>query len=94
FRVDVPTTQSQPIESTQGMHRTTISLVNVNEEEDESTEDDYELRRREKGKEMDSNATNDDELPTEKVSQELMDEMSQTVDEAKLRKVVDEMLRQ
>ncbi|GKD47717.1 hypothetical protein Tco_1276693, partial [Tanacetum coccineum] len=36
----------------------------------------------------------DDELPTEKVSQELVEEMSQTVDEAKLRKVVDEMLRQ
>ncbi|GJR72592.1 hypothetical protein Tco_0084957 [Tanacetum coccineum] len=36
----------------------------------------------------------DDELPTEKVSQELVDEMSQSVDEAKLRKVVDEMLRQ
>ncbi|GJQ99733.1 hypothetical protein Tco_0522718 [Tanacetum coccineum] len=36
----------------------------------------------------------DDELPTKKVSQKLVDEMSQTVDEAKLRKVVDEMLRQ
>ncbi|GJY58887.1 hypothetical protein Tco_0458779 [Tanacetum coccineum] len=36
----------------------------------------------------------DDVLSNEKVSQELMDEMSQTVDEAKLRKVVDEMLRQ
>ncbi|GJW35056.1 hypothetical protein Tco_0057976 [Tanacetum coccineum] len=36
----------------------------------------------------------DDVLPNEKVSQELMDEISQTVDEAKLRKVVDEMLRQ
>ncbi|GJZ95809.1 hypothetical protein Tco_0668143 [Tanacetum coccineum] len=36
----------------------------------------------------------DDEIPTEKVSQELVNEMSQTVDEAKLRKVVDEMLRQ
>ncbi|GKA28657.1 hypothetical protein Tco_0714902 [Tanacetum coccineum] len=36
----------------------------------------------------------DDELPTKKVSQELVDEMSQTVDEARLRKVADEMLRQ
>ncbi|GKD30478.1 hypothetical protein Tco_1241256 [Tanacetum coccineum] len=36
----------------------------------------------------------DDEVPTEKVSQELVEEMSQTIDEAKLRKVVDEMLRQ
>ncbi|GJW01703.1 hypothetical protein Tco_1556954 [Tanacetum coccineum] len=41
-----------------------------------------------------SYATNDDDLPTEKVSQKLMAEMSKTVDEAKLRKVVDEMLRQ
>ncbi|GJQ90824.1 hypothetical protein Tco_0001963 [Tanacetum coccineum] len=37
----------------------------------------------------DSYATNDDELPTEKVSQELMEEISQTVDEAKLHKVND-----
>nr|GEU69529.1 hypothetical protein [Tanacetum cinerariifolium] len=35
----------------------------------------------------------DDELLAEKVSQELVEEMSETVDEAKLRKVVDEMLR-
>ncbi|GJV78127.1 hypothetical protein Tco_1509711 [Tanacetum coccineum] len=41
-----------------------------------------------------SYASDDDVLPNEKVSQELMDEMSQTVDEAKLRKVIDEMLRQ
>ncbi|GKC87301.1 hypothetical protein Tco_1147950 [Tanacetum coccineum] len=41
----------------------------------------------------DSYATDDDELPTEKVSQEIVDEMSQTVDEAKLHKVVNEMLR-
>ncbi|GJU11809.1 hypothetical protein Tco_1134205 [Tanacetum coccineum] len=43
---------------------------------------------------INSYVSNDDVLPNEKVSQELMDEMSQTVDEAKLRKVVDEMLRQ
>ncbi|GKD08004.1 hypothetical protein Tco_1187689 [Tanacetum coccineum] len=42
----------------------------------------------------DTYATDDDELPTEKVSQELVEEMSQTVDEAKLRKVVNKMLRQ
>ncbi|GKD61637.1 hypothetical protein Tco_1299146 [Tanacetum coccineum] len=42
----------------------------------------------------DSYAIDDDELPTEKVSQELVEEMSQTVDETKLRKVVNEMLRQ
>ncbi|GJX83070.1 hypothetical protein Tco_0332551 [Tanacetum coccineum] len=43
---------------------------------------------------MDSYATEDDEIPYKKVSQELVDEISHTVDEAKLRKVVDEMLRQ
>ncbi|GJU52196.1 hypothetical protein Tco_1225910 [Tanacetum coccineum] len=43
---------------------------------------------------INSYVSNDDVLPNEKVSQELMDEMSQTVDEAKLRKVIDEMLRQ
>ncbi|GJX23387.1 hypothetical protein Tco_0227832 [Tanacetum coccineum] len=122
--------------------------INVNEEEEESAEDDYELKRREKGKHVEdyrnaiqkerenlraeissqiNNAINnhipsqddphddahpegensakrqktsehgffvfresssdDDELPTEKVSQELVEEMSQTVDEAKLSKV-------
>ncbi|GJT30928.1 hypothetical protein Tco_0911203 [Tanacetum coccineum] len=42
----------------------------------------------------DTYATDDDELTAEKLSQELMEEMSETLDEAKLRKVVDEMLRQ
>ncbi|GJT27063.1 hypothetical protein Tco_0907338 [Tanacetum coccineum] len=42
----------------------------------------------------DSYAIDDDELLTKKLSQELVEEMSQTVDEAKLRKVVNEMLRQ
>ncbi|GJW89512.1 hypothetical protein Tco_0164852 [Tanacetum coccineum] len=42
----------------------------------------------------DSYATDDDELPIEKVLQELVEDMSQTVDEAKLSKVVNEMLRQ
>ncbi|GJU56378.1 retrovirus-related pol polyprotein from transposon TNT 1-94 [Tanacetum coccineum] len=103
FGIDVPMTQSQPIESTQGTHRTTsapslaeqksreeleakqnkdkvkehlmaeeieklvegmenveenvkveitavVQPVNVNEEEEESAKDDYELRRKEKGK--------------------------------------------
>ncbi|GKF48521.1 hypothetical protein Tco_0141772, partial [Tanacetum coccineum] len=36
----------------------------------------------------------DDEIPKKKVSQELVDEMSHTVDEAKLHKVIDEMMRQ
>ncbi|GJZ95393.1 hypothetical protein Tco_0667727 [Tanacetum coccineum] len=39
-----------------------------------------------------SNTPYDDELLAEKVSQELMDEMSQIVDEAKLCKVINEML--
>nr|GEU75710.1 ribonuclease H-like domain-containing protein [Tanacetum cinerariifolium] len=42
----------------------------------------------------DKYVTDDDKLPSEKVSKELVKEMSETVDEAKLRKVVDEMLRQ
>ncbi|GJT05973.1 hypothetical protein Tco_0840435 [Tanacetum coccineum] len=42
----------------------------------------------------DSYATYDDEIPNEKLSQELVDEMSHTVNEEKLGKVVDEMLRQ
>ncbi|GJX77765.1 hypothetical protein Tco_0324576 [Tanacetum coccineum] len=41
-----------------------------------------------------SYAIDDDVLQNEKVSQELVDEMSQTVDETKLHKVVNEMLRQ
>ncbi|GKD41397.1 hypothetical protein Tco_1261604 [Tanacetum coccineum] len=39
-------------------------------------------------------ASDDDELPTENVSQELVEEMLETVDEAKLSKVIDEMMRQ
>ncbi|GJZ94345.1 hypothetical protein Tco_0666548, partial [Tanacetum coccineum] len=42
----------------------------------------------------DTYATDNDELPAEKVSQELVEELLKIVDEAKLRKVVDEMLRQ
>ncbi|GJS99538.1 hypothetical protein Tco_0820708 [Tanacetum coccineum] len=82
FGLDVPLTQSQPTESTQGTHRTpsaprrstrltppvpvptvekademilqdtlqVVIPVNVNEEEDEITDEVYELKRREKGK--------------------------------------------
>ncbi|GKB15517.1 hypothetical protein Tco_0849440 [Tanacetum coccineum] len=49
-----------------------------------SSGQDYESR-------PDSYAIDDDMLPNEKASQELVDEISQTVDEAKLRKVVDEI---
>ncbi|GKA87324.1 hypothetical protein Tco_0809035 [Tanacetum coccineum] len=36
----------------------------------------------------------DDEIPTKKVSQDIMEEVSLTIDEAKLKKMADEMLRQ
>nr|GEW46683.1 hypothetical protein [Tanacetum cinerariifolium] len=39
----------------------------------------------------DKYATDNDDIPTENVSQELVEEMSETVDEAKLRKVVNEI---
>nr|GEW63066.1 hypothetical protein [Tanacetum cinerariifolium] len=42
----------------------------------------------------DKYAIDNDDTPTENVSQELVKEMSETVHEAKLRKVVNEMLRQ
>ncbi|GJW68451.1 hypothetical protein Tco_0122875 [Tanacetum coccineum] len=42
----------------------------------------------------DSYASDDDEIPTKQVSQDIMKEISLTVDEAKLKKMVDEMLRQ
>ncbi|GJQ90816.1 hypothetical protein Tco_0001955 [Tanacetum coccineum] len=38
--------------------------------------------------------SDDDEIPTKQVSQDIMEEVSLTIDEAKLRKMVDEMLRQ
>ncbi|GJT31778.1 hypothetical protein Tco_0922197 [Tanacetum coccineum] len=43
---------------------------------------------------MDGFGTDDDEVPTEKVSPELMEEISEEIDEAQLKKVVDDMLRQ
>ncbi|GJX56211.1 hypothetical protein Tco_0286108 [Tanacetum coccineum] len=42
----------------------------------------------------DSYASDDDEIPTKQVSQDIMQEVSLTIDEAKLKKMVDEMLRQ
>ncbi|GKC41743.1 hypothetical protein Tco_1059465 [Tanacetum coccineum] len=41
----------------------------------------------------DSYASDDDEIPTNQVSQDIMEEVSLTIDEAKLRKMDDEMLR-
>ncbi|GKA84704.1 hypothetical protein Tco_0806358 [Tanacetum coccineum] len=42
----------------------------------------------------DSYASDDDEIPMKKVSQDIMEEVSLTIDEAKLKKMADEMLRQ
>ncbi|GJZ50808.1 hypothetical protein Tco_0605323 [Tanacetum coccineum] len=42
----------------------------------------------------DSYASDDDEIPSKQVSQEIMEEVSLTIDEPKLRKMADEMLRQ
>ncbi|GJY69072.1 transferase, chloramphenicol acetyltransferase-like domain protein [Tanacetum coccineum] len=42
----------------------------------------------------DSYASDDDEIPTKKVTQDIMEEISLTIDEAKLKKMADEMLRQ
>ncbi|GJT49426.1 hypothetical protein Tco_0975583 [Tanacetum coccineum] len=50
-------------------------------------EDDYDFW-------TDSYASNDDEIPSKQVSQDIMGEVSLTIDEAKLKKMADEMLRQ
>ncbi|GJV80063.1 retrovirus-related pol polyprotein from transposon TNT 1-94 [Tanacetum coccineum] len=42
----------------------------------------------------DSYASDDDEIPTKQVSQDIIEEVSLTIDETKLRKMADEMLRQ
>ncbi|GJQ93951.1 hypothetical protein Tco_0005090 [Tanacetum coccineum] len=66
----------------------------VNEEErgpstfgNQEQEDDYDFW-------TDSYASDDDEIPSEQVSQDIMEEVSLTIDEAKLNKMADEMLRQ
>ncbi|GKC22056.1 hypothetical protein Tco_1024206 [Tanacetum coccineum] len=66
----------------------------VNEEErgpftsgNQEQEDDYDFW-------TDSYASDDDEIPIKQVSQDIMEEVSLTIDEAKLKKMVDEMLRQ
>ncbi|GJU25863.1 hypothetical protein Tco_1164484 [Tanacetum coccineum] len=41
-----------------------------------------------------SYASDDDEIPTKQVSQDIMEEVSLTIDEVKIRKMADEMLRQ
>ncbi|GKF75930.1 hypothetical protein Tco_0225374, partial [Tanacetum coccineum] len=42
----------------------------------------------------DSYASDDDEIPIKQVSQDIIKEVSLTIDEAKLKKIADEMLRQ
>ncbi|GKG01514.1 hypothetical protein Tco_0306219, partial [Tanacetum coccineum] len=42
----------------------------------------------------DSYTSDDNEIPTKQVLQDIMEEVSLTIDEAKLRKMADEMLRQ
>ncbi|GJX02292.1 retrovirus-related pol polyprotein from transposon TNT 1-94 [Tanacetum coccineum] len=66
----------------------------VNEEElgpstsgNQEQEDDYDFW-------TDSYASDDDEIPTKQVSQDIMEEVSLTIDEAKLKKMADEVLRQ
>ncbi|GKA00503.1 hypothetical protein Tco_0673053 [Tanacetum coccineum] len=66
----------------------------VNEEErgpstssNQEQEDDYDFW-------TDSYASDDDEIPTKQVSQDIMEEVSLTIDEANLKKMADEMLRQ
>ncbi|GJS67285.1 hypothetical protein Tco_0681849 [Tanacetum coccineum] len=54
--------------------------------------DDAHPEGRDSGKRQ--NIREDDEIPTKQVSQYIMKEVSLTIDEAKLRKIADEMLRQ
>ncbi|GKF69369.1 hypothetical protein Tco_0202426, partial [Tanacetum coccineum] len=62
--------------------------VNVDDEEDEITDEVFESRRRAKGKNLEEPG------PSTLVSQHIMEEISLTIDEAKLKKMADEMLRQ
>ncbi|GJW88956.1 hypothetical protein Tco_0164296 [Tanacetum coccineum] len=57
------------------------------ENSNQEQEDDYDFW-------TDSYASDDDEIPTKQVSQDIMEEVSLTIDEAKLKKMADEMLRQ
>ncbi|GKE88527.1 hypothetical protein Tco_1566002 [Tanacetum coccineum] len=57
------------------------------ENSNQEQEDDYDFW-------TDSYASDDVEIPTKQVSQDIMEEVSLTIDEAKLKKMADEMLRQ
>ncbi|GJU88856.1 hypothetical protein Tco_1301279 [Tanacetum coccineum] len=52
------------------------------------------VSRESSSEQTDSYASDDDEIPSKQVSQEIMEEVSLTIDELKLRKMADEMLRQ
>ncbi|GKB67291.1 hypothetical protein Tco_0928703 [Tanacetum coccineum] len=49
---------------------------------------------RESSRQTESYASDDDEIPTKQVSQDIMEEVSLTINEAELKKIADEMLRQ
>ncbi|GJT52662.1 hypothetical protein Tco_0978819 [Tanacetum coccineum] len=57
------------------------------ENRNQEREDDYDFW-------TESYASDDDEIPMKQMSQDIMEEVSLTIDEAKLKKMVDEMLRQ
>ncbi|GJV69190.1 hypothetical protein Tco_1484699, partial [Tanacetum coccineum] len=57
------------------------------ENSNQEQEDDYDFW-------IDSYTSDDDEIPLKQVSQDIMEEVSPTIDEAKLKKIADEMLRQ
>ncbi|GJY25796.1 hypothetical protein Tco_0400522 [Tanacetum coccineum] len=59
------------------------SITSRNQEQ----EDDYDFW-------TESYASDDDEIPTKQMTQDIMEEVSLTIDKAKLKKIVDEMLRQ
>nr|GEZ09309.1 hypothetical protein [Tanacetum cinerariifolium] len=65
-----------------------ISVVRLRDQDD--PHDDAHL---EEENSTESYASDDDEIPTKQVSQDIMEEVSLTIDEAKLKKIADEMLR-
>ncbi|GJX87731.1 reverse transcriptase domain-containing protein [Tanacetum coccineum] len=70
-------------ESSSGQVNEKERSINCNQEQ----EDDYDFW-------TDSYASDDDEILTKQVSQDIMEEVSLTIDESKLKKMADEMLRQ
>ncbi|GJV95477.1 hypothetical protein Tco_1547054 [Tanacetum coccineum] len=52
------------------------------------------VSRESSSRQVNEEERDDDEIPSEQVSQDIMEEVSLTIDEAKLKKMADEMLRQ